>query len=225
MKSRTSGNALLTLDMGGPQHAGRQFPIARFAAVMLFALGSISLVLYNCFVAAAQQAEQVWYQGETRIGASDDGACLVQAGAGTLVAYDSRGVPSFIGFAELNGKGEAIVQGEYGMDGTVPKNKGRIIYRQISPDRAMPYLVIGAKDIRTYHLSYLELTTVSNDGKVFRAYATKATAFDNKVETLSKQPSITYALPEGGQLSVDHGQIKFGDSLVSPNYDLTGKTP
>jgi hypothetical protein len=70
-------------------------------------------------------------------------------------------------------------------------------------------------------LKYLELTTVGNETNGYSAYATKAIAFDNKVETLSQ--TNTFNLPEQGQLVITNGIIHFGDVYVSPNYDLSGK--
>jgi hypothetical protein len=89
----------------------------------------------------------------------------------------------------------------------------------------MPYIVIGGSDIVSYRLKYLELTTASADGKVFGAYAVKAVAFDNKMENLAKQPNLTFKMPAEGQLTIEHGKIRFGDKLITPNYDLTGKMP
>ncbi|MGO9270975.1 MAG: hypothetical protein ACLQOO_12090 [Terriglobia bacterium] len=195
-------------------------PISRLA--LLAVLAWTSLAFCNRFVAAAEQdiGQKVFYEAETRVGG--DAYTTLYAGAGSIIVYDAKrnGVPILIGFA-ANG----LVQGEYGVDGTGrPKNKGRVVYRQTDPSEAMPYVVMDEKDINiyTYHLKYLELTSVGNDAQCCRAYATKAVAFDNKVEELGK-PNITYQLPQGGQLVIVNGKIKIGDNYISPNYDLTGK--
>ncbi|MGO9270974.1 MAG: hypothetical protein ACLQOO_12085 [Terriglobia bacterium] len=193
-----------------------QFPISRL--VLLVALAWSSLTFCDRFVAAAWQdtGEKVWYEAETRVGGDASGIFTLYAGAGSIVVYDGKrnGVPIFIGFA-VNGR----VQGEYGVDGTGrPENKGRVIYR----GGMMPYTVTGTDNIYTYHLKYLELTTVGDAAHNYRAYATKAIASDNYAEAL-KGGTITYKLPEGAELIIDNGKIKVGDNYISPNYDLTGE--
>ncbi len=165
---------------------------------------------------------KVWYQTETVITSEPVYNMSLSAGAGTIIFYDSEGAPNFIAFAQPpNG----LVQGEYGIDGTGPKNKGRLIYRQINPNIAMAYTVFTRNDIYIYHLKYLELTTAGNDTEGYNTYATKAIAFDNKVFSASKQLNITCKLIEGGQLVISNGKIRFGDNYVSPNYTLSGKIP
>ena len=192
--------------------AARRFPV--FRLVLLAVLASTSF---------AFQGDKVWYQAETTVsmiqGTDGRPVANMSASAGTIINYDGSGKPNFIGFAEAP---QGTVQGEYGtaLTGGEPKNKGRIIYKQANPNEAMPYSVIGEKDIYMYHLKYLEVTTVGK-GQSFGAYATKAVAFDNKVEMLSG--ATTYKLPEGGQLDIENGKIKFGDNYISPNYDLSGK--
>lgn len=166
------------------------------------------------------RGEKVVYEGETLVIRDAQHGINLYAGAKTIVAYDSNGLPEIVSF-DINGR----VQGAYGVDGNgLPTNKGRLIYKQANPNLALPYQALGAKDLYTYHLRSLELTTVQNAAKEYRPYITKAVAFDNKVEVTGK-PSITYKIPDGGQLVIVNGKIKFGDVLVSPgsNYDLSGK--
>lgn len=179
----------------------------------------------------AQPHTKIWFQGEQTIGMSADGVYLLVAGAGTIVAFDGRGLPGLISFAVPTKDGtDGIIQGKFGIDGTGrPENSGRVIYKQGLPDRAMPYLVTGAHGIYKYHLKYLELTTVGK-GQDYHAYAVKALAFDNVIETPSKDgkqwpATARFRLSPDGQLAVDNGKIKIGDSLISPNYDLSGKIP
>jgi hypothetical protein len=175
----------------------------------------LTLLAVLACTSLAVAGEKVWYQGETVI---SSGAATLSAGAGTIVVFDDKvnGLPAFIGFAEMP---KGTVQGKYGLDDKKkPENKGRIIYKSAG---SIPYSVIGRKDIYMYHLKYLELTTVGDDTNGYRAYVTKAIAFDNQEETLSK--TNTFILPEGGQLVVDDGRIKIGDNYITPNYDLSGK--
>jgi hypothetical protein len=192
----------------------------RYAArqVLLVVLASMSLALCDCVVLAAQIGEKVLYKSETRFASDARHGIDAFAGARTIIVFDTGGVPMMVGFA-YEERGEDVVQGQYGVDGTgKPKNDGRLIYR----GSAMPYVVTGAKDICTYHLSYLELTTVKDAEGAYRAYAIKAIASDNKVETLGGGIS-TYKLPEGRQFVIDHGKIRIGDKYVTPNYDCSGK--
>ena len=195
----------------------RQFSITRIALlIVLLALSGLAFQGIG---------EKVLYESETTIsqirGSDGKPVAIMSAGAGTIVAYDGtrNGLPALIGFAT-----KGIVEGKYGADASGPQNHGRVIYKQSDPATAVPYSVVGPKDIYIFHLKYLELTSAVDNKKDYGAYATKAIAFDNKVETLSKQP-LTFTLPPGGQLAVPNGKIKIGDYLISPNYDLSGKIP
>jgi hypothetical protein len=172
-------------------------------------LGTLIVLVWS----SLSQAEKILYKGKTHIGG------FAYANAGTIVNYDSKGTPDFIGFANSNG----IIQGKYGIDGTgQAENKGRLIYKQTN--KGFPFVVTGQTNIYKYNLKYLELTTVGNKEQGYRAYAIKAIAFDNKVDTLSEK-NITYKMPEGGQLVIDHGKIKIGDNNISPNYNSSGQIP
>jgi hypothetical protein len=193
----------------------------------LYKLPIFRFVLFGvvAWTSLALQGDKVWYQEETTIGViqgtSGRPVAKMSASAGTIINYNAKGTPNFIAFADPKG----TIQGKYGITMTGPENKGRLLYKQVTANEAIPYVVVGAKDIYTYHLKYLELTTASADSKIFVAYATKAIAFDNRVDTLSKQLDLTFKLPEGGYLVVDRGKLKFGENLINPNYDLTGKIP
>jgi hypothetical protein len=145
----------------------------RRAAVMLVVLACTSLT-------AQGQYKTIWFQGETTVSIFQQKygihAVTVKmvASAGTVLVFDNGGKPAAIGFAQ---EPKGIIQAEYGIDETGPKDKGRLIFKPANTNEAMPYFVIGEKDIFTYHLKYLELTTSGND---YSAYATKAIAFDNK---------------------------------------------
>jgi hypothetical protein len=144
------------------------------------------------------------------------------AGPGTIVHFDDKGLPAIMTFLI---KANNTVEGEYGIDASGrPNNSGRLIFKQADPSVPMPFVVNGAKDIYTYHLGYLEVTTAELKLKDYRPYAIKAIAFDNKVEVLGK-PSVTYKMPEGGLLPIVNGKIKFGDDYVSPgpDYNLSGE--
>jgi hypothetical protein len=163
------------------------------------------------------------YEAETRILSDPEHGIQMYSGPGTIVHFGDNGLPDFLSF-EM--KATKTVQGEYGIDATGrPKNRGRLLFRPANPDIAMPYVVNAAKDIYTYHLKYLELTTVQN-GQVYRPYVTKAIAFDNKVE-VSGKASTTYKMPEGRQVVIVNGKIKFGDTVVShsKSYNLSGQIP
>jgi hypothetical protein len=168
---------------------------------------------------AFQENGPVVYDTETlisRIQSHGTPVASMYASAKTIVHYDDTGTPDIISF-DINGK----VQGLYGIDGAGrPANTGRVFFKPIGT--AMPYLVTGPKGIYTYHLKYLEITTVRDSDKTYRAYATKAIPFDNKVDAASKQPASTFDLPPGGQLVIDHGKIKIGENYISPGYSLSG---
>jgi hypothetical protein len=169
--------------------------------------------------------EKVVYEAETTISqlhGSDGIPCAtMSAGAKTIVAFDDYGTPAIISLAITNGQGKEAVQGEYGIDPKgQPQNGGRLIFKPLRG--TMPFTVIGPTEIYTYHLKYLELTTVKTDADGYRAYATKAIAFDNIAETASKT-NIAYTIPDGGQLFITNGMIKFGNNYVIPNYELSGK--
>jgi hypothetical protein len=164
------------------------------------------------------------YEGETLILRDAEHGINMYSGPGTIVQFDDNGLPDLMSF-EI--KATKTAQGAYGLDATGrPENSGRLIFKQANTNAGMPYMVIGAKDIFTYHLKYLELTTVRNIAKECRPYVTKAIAFDNKVD-VSGKASITYKMPKGGQLAIVKGKIKFGDTIVSHgnDYNLASKIP
>lgn len=169
--------------------------------VLLVALAMASLVLGNRSAAVAQQqvGQKVVYEAETVI-ARDPNGIQELAGAETIVVYNTSGRPMMIGFEVLNEKGEKVVQGEYGVDPSGrPKNGGRLIYKG-----AINYQVLVAKGENTFHLSYLELTTVKDASFGYRAYAIKAVSSD------------------GSALPIVDGKIKFGDIIAYPYYGLSG---
>jgi len=189
------------------------------AAALRTALALTSLAAISHFAAAAAQdpKNSIWYKAETLITRDAKGR-EQYAGAGTVVLFDNRGKAIFIAFARADAQGQGIFQGEYGVDSAGRRlNDGRLIYK----GDPLTYLVAGPKDIYKYHLKYLELTTAGDEAHGRRAYATKAIAFDNKVEKSAGAPSA-YELPEGGRMIIDKGEIKFGENLASPNYDLSG---
>lgn len=211
--------------MSVPNHdEQRRARRAAVRLVLLALLGLTSLAVCNRYAAARAQDQglKAWYQAETLFAKDKQGGVDAYAGAGTFLVFDNKGIPSFIAFASKNAQGEGIFQKEYGVDDAGrPLNKGRLIYR----GQAMNYAAIGSNMVYFYHLKYLELTTVGDDASGYRAYAVRAFASDNKLESSNGGPSSysSYKLPEGGELVIDKGQIKFGETCVRPNYDLTGK--
>jgi hypothetical protein len=209
------------LSMGGRQRASRQRLI--FRASYWSGWLWIGFAFCNNFVALAQSdgGQNVVYESETRFATDPQHGITAYAGAMTIIHFSVEDSPALIGFAQVNKQGKEVVQGEYGVDPNgKPKDEGRLIYE----GEAMPYVVTGTDGTYTYHLSYLELTTVKDAARGYLAYATKAIASDNKMETLGGGTS-TYKLPPGGQLAIDHGKIKIGANYISPNYDCSGTIP
>lgn len=196
-----------------------------FRVTMLVALALTSFVLCNrtVKVAAQDDGQTVTYIGRTLI-ARDANGTEEYAGPGTTIHFDSKGVPDLVGFSLLNAQGDRVWEGKYDIDATgQPENSGRLIIQ----GEAMNYVVEGLKSNEdhtyTYHLSYLELTTVKDKDAPggYRAFAIKAIASDNKVDSLG-EGMLTYDLPVGRQLVTVNGEIKFADSLIIPNYNLSG---
>jgi len=194
------------------RYEARPFPVLRFALVLA--------VLTLAFLAFGQTYYHMDNGAETQVSvirSSSGTVAKMSAGSDTILSFDDKGSPNFIGFS-VNGK---TVEGEYGIDATgKPKNRGRLIFRQVTPDVAMPYGVVGPRSINMYHLKYLELTTAGDKAKGFTAYAVKAVVLDNVIETLSAP--LKFTLPQDGQLAIINGKIKMGDDLITPNYDLSG---
>jgi hypothetical protein len=197
------------------------YPIPRRTAGMLVVLAWTSLAQGQGQASQDLRGRTILFQGETRVGLlyGTDGGYVgdYYAGAGTIIHYGNSGVPDLIGFAQGT---NWLVQGKYGIDGTGPENKGRLMFKA-HLNEAMPYAVMGKTNIYMCHLRYLELTTVGDETNGYRAFATKAIAFDNRLESLTQ--TNTFKLPEGGQLVVRNGKMKIGDSYISPNYKLSGE--
>ena len=175
----------------------RQF--LRHALPISLALTGLASGLHSVAAAQQQVGNKVVYEAEHVIARDPNGVQQI-AGAQTIVVYNTKGKPMMIGFQVTNEKGEKVVQGEYGVDRSGnPENGGRLIYKG-----AISYQVLIASGTNTYHLSYLELTTVKDAKYGYRAYAIKAIS------------------SEGSQLSIVDGKIKFGDILVYPYYSLGG---
>ncbi|MGO9610578.1 MAG: hypothetical protein ACLPT4_13150 [Verrucomicrobiia bacterium] len=206
-------------------------PIPHRAAVLLVALAWTSLAQGQA--SRDLRGETIWYQGEHTVSVllDNDGqpGATMSVSAGTIITFDSGGQPQFIRFSQVGPNGTEE-QRDFGVDGTGPKNKGRLIYKTTNLNKPIPYMVIGIGAVYQYHLKYLELTTAGNETNGYNAYATKAIAFDNKVEILTNNmqkvefiPTLPYKLPEGGQLAIDNGRIKIGDRYISPTYELKGE--
>jgi hypothetical protein len=201
----------------------RQHELFRFSFFILAFLAT--LTWWGFSLAQTKQGQRLLFQAESTVlqvtGINGKPVASMSAGAGTLIVFHDviNGLPIFVAFAEAP---DWKVRGQYGVDRDKPKNNGRIIYKQIDNAIGIPYLVATPEGTRTYYLRYLELTTVGVEGIGYDAYAVKAVAFDNKVEMPSKTTE-SYAVPEGGQLAIVKGKIKFGEANIKPNYDLSGK--
>jgi len=193
---------------------------------LIFKSAAIQLLVLACACLAAKgddgrtQAFKMTDGTDTVIANVGNDATM-SAASGTIVHFSAMGYPDFI--SALSKADEKKVEGLYGTNEKgLPDNSGRLVFKAFS-GQAMPYTVFkGTNGILVYHLKYLAITTAGNDTNGYSAYATKAIAFDNKVETLS-QTNVGFKMPEGGQLVIDKGRIKFGDNYISPNYDLSGK--
>jgi hypothetical protein len=196
----------------------RHFLIFKSAAIQFLVLA------FACLAAKGDDGRSVAYTmpdgADTLIGHVGNHATM-SAGSGTIVHFSAMGYPDFI--SALSKADEKKVEGLYGINEKgLPENSGRLVFKA-NPGQAMPYTVFnGTNGTLVYHLTYLAITTAGNDTNGYSAYATRAIAFDNKVETIS-QTNVGFKMPEGGQLVIDRGRIKIGDNYINPNFDLSGK--
>ena len=123
----------------------RQFHISISLLALLAATG----------IAAAED-RSVLYKGETTIsqvvGAAGENVATLSASAGTVVYYDSSGLPNFLLFVNIT---NMQYEGKSGIEGNKPQNKGRLFYQQANTNKAMPYMVEGSNNIYSYHLTLL----------------------------------------------------------------------